>query len=128
MTIALWCVFVAGILPILCTGMAKAGSRGFDNRAPREWLAQQEGWRRRASAAQANSWEAFALFSAGVIVAHVAGATQSTVDTIALSFLVARVLYIACYLGDRATLRSLVWFIGFALSLSLYFLGPFKTL
>lgn len=128
MTIALWCVFVAGILPILCTGMAKAGAKGFDNRSPREWLATQEGWRRRASAAQANSWEAFAVFSAGVLVAHVAGATQSTVDTIAVAFLVARALYIACYLGDKSTLRSLVWLAGFALSLSLYFLAPFKTL
>ncbi len=43
MTIALWCVFIAGILPYVATMIAKSGRHGFDNRAPRQWLAQQEG-------------------------------------------------------------------------------------
>ena len=31
MTIALWCVFVAGLLPYIATGFAKGGPEKFDN-------------------------------------------------------------------------------------------------
>ena len=64
-TVAYWCVLVAVFLPIVCAGIAKWGSfgkprsqGGFDNVDPRAWLARQTGWRARANAAQANSFEA----------------------------------------------------------------------
>ena len=37
MTIALWCVLVAGLLPYVATVITKAGV-DFDNRDPRAWL------------------------------------------------------------------------------------------
>ncbi len=123
MTFALWCLFVACLLPIVCTAIAKWGFRGFDNHQPRAWLARQEGWRGRAHAAQQNSWEALAIFAAGVLAAHWAGAPQSTVDAIAGAFIVARLLYIACYLRDAATLRTVVWSVGLLLSLALWFVA-----
>jgi uncharacterized MAPEG superfamily protein len=120
MTLALWSVLAAALLPILCTGIAKAGAAQFDNRRPREWLAQQQGYRARANSAQQNSWEALAVFSAGVFTAHLAHAPQHTVDLIAAAFLAARLIYIGCYLGDQATLRSIAWTAGTALSVSLF--------
>ena len=69
MTIALWCVLVAGILPYVATSIAKAGAERYDNRDPRAWLDRQEGFRRRADNAQRNSFEAFPFFAAAVIVA-----------------------------------------------------------
>lgn len=120
MTISLWCVLVAAILPILCTGMAKWSTRGFDNNNPREWLSRLQGWRGRANAAQGNSWEAFAVFSAGVFTAHIAHAPQASVDAISVAFIIARLLYILCYVTDRASLRSLVWLAGFGLSVALF--------
>ncbi|MDW8260804.1 MAG: MAPEG family protein [Gammaproteobacteria bacterium] len=123
MTFALWCVAVAAVLPIICTAIAKAGNlRQFDNHAPREWLARQQGYRARANAAQQNSWEAFAVFTAGVLTAHIVGAPQDRVDQLALIFIVARIAYIACYLADWATLRSIVWTVGFGVSLAFFFL------
>jgi len=80
MTTALWCLMIAALLPIVCTGIAKWGFKGFDNNRPREWLARQDGWRARANAAQQNSWEAFAIFSAAVLTAHVVEAPQARVD------------------------------------------------
>lgn len=56
-----WCLLIMGLLPIVCAGISKAGARSYDNRNPREWLAAQEGYRKRAVAAQQNSWEAFAF-------------------------------------------------------------------
>jgi len=76
MTIAFWCVLVAGFLPYFGTLTAKIGGDSFDNRNPRDWLDAQSGFRKRANAAQHNSFEAFPFFAAAVIIAHVAGAPQ----------------------------------------------------
>jgi uncharacterized MAPEG superfamily protein len=107
MTTAFWCVLIAGLLPYSGTLTAKIGARGFDNRNPRDWLAAQTGFRARANAAQHNSFEAFPLFAAAVIVAHIAAAPQARVDLLAITFVVSRLLYIAFYVADQSTLRSL---------------------
>lgn len=113
MTLAFWCVLAAGVLPYVATLIAKSGRKGFDNRDPRAWLARQEGFRRRANSAQMNAFEAFPFFAAAVLIAHVVNGPQALVDTLALVFIAARVLHLAFYLTDQATLRSLAWFVGF---------------
>lgn len=119
MTIAYWCVLVAAILPIVLAGAAK--SRGdFDNRAPREWLGALEGWRRRANAAQNNSWEAFGPFAAAVIIAHAAGARHAVIDTLAVAFILCRIAYGLLYITDRASLRSIAWIAGFGCVIGLF--------
>jgi uncharacterized MAPEG superfamily protein len=120
MTISLWCVFIAALLPIVCTTIAKWGFPGFDNSHPREWLARQQGWRARANAAQGNSWEALAIFSAAVFTAHLAHASQSSVDAIAIAFIIARLAFILFYVTNRPTLRSWAWLFGFGLSVALF--------
>jgi uncharacterized MAPEG superfamily protein len=112
MTLAFWCVLVAGLLPYAGTLTAKIGGERFDNSNPREWLGAQAGFRRRANAAQLNGFEAFPLFAAGVVIAHLAGAPQPRIDALAVVFVVARIAYMLCYLADFATLRSLAWFVG----------------
>jgi uncharacterized MAPEG superfamily protein len=121
MTTAYWCVLVAGLLPYLATLTAKVGGERFDNANPRDWLSSQSGFRSRANAAQLNGFEAFPLFAAGVLVAHVAGGAQPRIDALALTFVGARVAYLAFYLADRATLRSLAWFVGIAAAVALFF-------
>jgi uncharacterized MAPEG superfamily protein len=123
MTTALWCLMVASLLPVACAGISKWGFRGFDNNNPREWLAKQQGWRARAHAAQQNSWEALAIFAAAVLAAHLAGGPQGAIDAIAVAFVLARLAYIACYVTDRASLRSIVWLIGLGLSIALFFVA-----
>ncbi len=122
MTTAFWCVLVAGFLPIVAVGLAKAQS-GFDNHAPRAWLARLEGWRARAHAAHLNSFEAFAPFAAAVIIAHLAHAAQGRIDLLALGFIAARIAYIALYITDRATLRSVAWTIGTGCVIALFVAG-----
>lgn len=121
MTTAFWCVLVAGLLPYAATLTAKIGAGGFDNRNPRDWLANQSGFRRRANAAQQNSFEAFPLFAAAVIVAHLASAPQPRVDMLAMVFVVSRLLYIAFYVADLSTLRSLAWFGGIGSAVAIFF-------
>jgi uncharacterized MAPEG superfamily protein len=120
MTIAFWCVLVAGFLPYFGTLTAKIGGERFDNSNPRDWLNAQSGFRKRANAAQHNSFEAFPFFAAAVIIAHVAGAPQGRIDLFAVVFILARLFYIAFYVADMATLRSLAWFVGLGSVVALF--------
>lgn len=120
MTTAFWCVLAAGLLPLLWVGFAKATGGRYDNRAPRQFLASVGGRAQRAHWAEQNSYETFPLFAAGVVVAHLAGAAQTTVDALALLFVAARIAHGLCYIADLATLRSLVWVTGLVASVALF--------
>ena len=119
MSIALWCVLVAGLLPYLSTVIAKSGVR-FDNHNPRDWLARQDGFRRRANAAQANGFEAFPLFAAAVVIATIKHAPAPHIDLLATTFVVARVIYLGLYLANLAMLRSAAWFVGIACVVAIF--------
>lgn len=123
MTTALWCVLIAGLLPYAATLTAKIGGAKFDNANPRDWLASQSGFRRRANAAQLNGFEAFPLFAVAVVVAQMLGAPQGRVDVLAIGFVAARVAYLGFYLADRATLRSAAWFVGLACAVAIFVSG-----
>lgn len=122
LTMAYWCLLGAAALPYLTAWIAKAGAFGMgDNRAPRDWAARQSGWRARAVAAQNNGFEGLPLFMAGVLAAHQFGAAQARIDALALAYLLLRVVYISLYIRDRSALRSLVWVLGVAVCVALFF-------
>ena len=127
MTIAIVCVILAGFLPIIAAGIAKFGptensvSDPYDNNQPREWLAKQTGLRARANAAQANTFESLPFFYVAIAIAMILQAPQARIDVLAIAYLLARVAYIACYVMDWANLRTLVWLIGFACTVALFF-------
>lgn len=108
MTIALWCILVAGLLHVPFTLGAKWSKR-FDNARPRDYMQQLTGWRQRANWVQQNSFEAFPFFAAAVLVAHVVAGPSAAADQLAAGFIVLRIAFGVCYLADKATLRSLVW-------------------
>jgi len=121
MSIAFWCVLVAGLLPFVAVGIAKVDKSYLrHNDQPREWEARPQGKQARAHAAHLNSFEAFPLFAAGVLIAAYNQAPQATVDGLALAFIVARLAYIGCYVGNLATLRSLVWMAAMGLNIALF--------
>ena len=129
-TLAYWCVLIAALLPVLCAGRSKAGSfgksrseGGFDNHNPRAWLQQQKGWRARANAAQANTFEALPFFMAAVVIAHQLGAAQGWLDLLAVAFIALRLLYIALYVADWAALRSMVWGLALLVNIAILFAG-----
>lgn len=120
MTIAYWCVLAAGLMPFLWTSVAKTTGERFNNRTPREWQARLSGLPARAHAAHLNSFEAFPLFAAAVIIADLLDAPQATVDLLALAFIGLRVLYGILYLVDQHALRSLVWFAALACTVAIF--------
>lgn len=114
MTIALWCVLAAILMPILWTGFAKFGGDKkmptSENAQPRAWLAQLEGKQQRAHWAQLNAFEALPGFAAAVIIAELLGGAQLAVNILAVLFIVFRLAHGFCYINDLASQRSLVWF------------------
>jgi len=103
-------LLIAAFLPYVCAILAKAGGAGFDNRAPRDWLARQDGWRARANAAQQNLFEGLPLYYVAVLFALLV--RQAEPETLALwmwGWTLLRLGYVAAYVGNRGGLRSLLW-------------------
>jgi uncharacterized MAPEG superfamily protein len=67
-----------------------------------------------------NGFEAFPPFAAGVIVAHLAGASQPRIDALAAAFVALRVIYTLLYIHDKPTARSVVWFVALFCVLGLF--------
>lgn len=109
MTFALWSILIAGLLH-LPFALAAKYSRRFDNARPRDYLQQLTGWRQRAHWTQLNSLEAFPLFAAAVLVAHLIAGPQATADKLACGYILLRIAFGLCYIADKATLRSIMWF------------------
>jgi uncharacterized MAPEG superfamily protein len=119
MNISFLCLGIAGLLPYVATYIAKARP-DFDNRDPRAWLEKQTGFRRRAHYAQLNGFETFPFFAAGVIVANIAQASPGLTAGLASGFVAARILYLAFYLADQPTLRSLAFAGGLTCTIGLF--------
>lgn len=127
MTIAVGSVIFAALMIMFSkipVGIAQGRSEGgYDNNNPRDQQAQLSGFGQRALAAHQNTIEAFPLFAAGVVLALWAEAPMETVNMLCIAFAVSRVAYVICYLLDIATVRSLIWFVGFVSSLWLMVLA-----
>jgi uncharacterized MAPEG superfamily protein len=121
MTTALWCILAAGLMPYLLTAIAKTTGKRFDNRDPRTWQSKLTGMPARAHAAHLNSFEAFPLFAAAVLVAELLDAPQGRVDGLALAFIALRVGFAVCYLAGWALMRSLIWVAALGCCVALFF-------
>ena len=124
MTTPLWCLFFAALFPIVLAGIGvkfRIDQLGeLDNAQPRAQAKQLEGIAARAYAAQQNAWEALAIFTAAVVVAHLAAADPGASATAALVFVLARVLHAIAYIANQATLRSISFAIGLFSCLTLF--------
>lgn len=129
MTIALFCILLAAVMPIVCAGMAKGAAMrvprrdgGYDNRNPRDWIASQDGFRKWAQAAQENCWEALPFFAAAVIVCHMLGVIGWLPNALAVAFIVLRCIYIALYVTAKSKWRSYVWLTAFTVNIAIFLL------
>jgi uncharacterized MAPEG superfamily protein len=123
MNFALWTILIAILLPVLTTGLAKWGVKGMDNNQPRVWQESLSGWRKRAEWAHRNHFEALPVFASAVLVATVAHAPVGAVDVLCGLWVVFRIAYTACYITDRASLRSVMWAGAFVCVIGLFVAG-----
>jgi uncharacterized MAPEG superfamily protein len=123
MTIAEWCVFAALMLYLLTIAPIKwIGFRRFDNANPRDPAFYDDPIRSRALGAHQNGIETFPFFAVAVLLAEFRGGPQRFVNELAVLFLIVRIAYVLTYLGDRPTLRSILWSIGFVINLAIFFM------
>ncbi|GAA0852842.1 MAPEG family protein [Aliiglaciecola litoralis] len=120
------CLIIATAMPILfkaplAVAMNKLG--GYDNRHPRAQQSKLTGFGARAKAVHENSFEALIMFTPGAVTAIATGTTGYLADTLAITFVVARMMYALCYWFDIHVLRSAVWFVGFGCSIGLLLLS-----
>ena len=93
LTIADWCIFVAGlVVPFVFTLYAKA-SKDFDNAKPREYME------------------------------HLADARGVEAEHLAVGVVACRLVYGVMYVLDKATLRSLVWVAALGCVVALFVLS-----
>jgi len=127
MTVAEWCVFGTLMLGLLTIASVKwIGFRRFDNARPRDPSFYEDPIRARALGAHQNGIEAFPFFAAAVLLAEFRIAPQRLIDELAILFLIVRVAYVFTYLGNRPTLRSILWSIGFAINIAIFFLPAWR--
>lgn len=116
MTIPLWCLLVAILLPYVWFGsVASAKKEQFgnvDNKDPRAQSAKLEGKGARALAAHQNAFEALAVFAPAVLVAHVAKADLMLSSALAVTWVVVRVLHGVLYVANVDKARSAMFGIG----------------
>ena len=127
MTAAEWCVFGTLMLYLLTIAPIKwTGFRRFDNSKPRDPAFFQDPLRARALGAHINGIETFPFFAAAVLLAEFRASPQNLVNELAVLFLIVRIAYVLTYLGDRPTLRTILWNIGFAINLGIFFMPAIR--
>ena len=127
MTVAEWCVFGTLMLYLLTIGSVKwIAFRRFDNSKPRDTAFYADPLRARALGAHQNGIEAFPFFAVAVLLAEFRAGPQQLIDELAVLFLIVRIAYVFTYLGDRPTLRSILWSVGFALNLAIFFMPAIR--
>ena len=111
MTIPLWCLVIVMFIPVplaMIGGYFRGKAFGTaDNKNPRAQAAKLEGAGARAYAAQQNAWEATAVFTATIVVSHLAGVPTGATAPWAMAFVAFRVLHPIFYLADIDKARSL---------------------
>lgn len=110
MTLLLWCVVIAVLLPYaahLPVIYGKLTAReGYERRLPRAQNARLEGLPGRAWAAEQNAFEAAVVFAPVALIAWSVGTDEALAGLLGLGWVVFRVAHLACYLLDRPLLRS----------------------
>ena len=123
MTVAEYCVLGTLMLYLLTIAPIKwIGFRRFDNSKPRDPAFYEDPIAARALGAHQNGIEAFPFFAFAVLLAEFRLGPQRLIDELAVLFLIVRIAYVLTYLGNRPTLRSILWLIGLAINVGIFFL------
>jgi uncharacterized MAPEG superfamily protein len=112
MTILIWCLFAATLLPYLAKApvaiaMNKLG--GYDNNHPRAQQTQLTGFGARALAAHQNAFESLIIFIPAILLAIATNTITDSITALAIIHVIARIAYNILYLLNIGLIRSIVW-------------------
>jgi uncharacterized MAPEG superfamily protein len=124
MTTLIICLFIASLLPFIAKipvviAMHKMG--GYNNNHPRDQQAKLTGFGARAFAAHQNAFESLLIFSPAVLLAIATQNTGVFIEQLAITHIVARVLYNIVYLINIGVIRSLIWGVGIMSSFTIIY-------
>jgi uncharacterized MAPEG superfamily protein len=80
----------------------------------------------RSLGAHQNGIESFPFFAAAVLLAEFRACPQNLINELAVLFVIVRIAYVFTYIGNRPTLRSILWSIGFAINIAIFFLPALR--
>ncbi|HEX3943061.1 MAG TPA: MAPEG family protein [Rhizomicrobium sp.] len=127
MTIAEWMILVAVLVYLLTLAPFKPlGHREFDNARPRAPAFYAEPLRARALGAHLNGIETFPFFAAAVLLAEFRHTPQDWIDGLSVAFVLLRLAFVAAYLLNFAWTRTVIWNLGFAVNVAIFF-APWWT-
>jgi len=115
MSLLIWTLLIAVLLPFLSklpVAIAMHKLNGYDNNYPRNQQENLTGFGARALAAHKNSFESLIIFAPAILIAITTHNTGELIQQLAVSYIIARVLYHILYLLDFSTLRTLVWIVS----------------
>src|SRR3569833_776440 len=122
MTIAEVCIFASVMRYLLPIVPVKWGNaKQFDNARPRNPAFYQEGIRARAFGAHQNGIEAIPIFAAAVLFVFFCCLFLFLVFLLSVLFVIVRAAYVLTYVGDRPSLRSILWTLGFLITTAIFF-------
>ena len=96
---------------------------GYDNATPRQQYTKLGGLGQRAQGAHVNGFEALTLFAPAVLACELRHVAIGLTSALCLGFVALRTIYLGLYLGDKPSVRSAVWVLGFLTTLALYVLA-----
>jgi uncharacterized MAPEG superfamily protein len=127
MTVAEWCVFLSLMLYLASIAAVKWLRSGrFDNAKPRDPAFYQDPIAARSLGAHQNGIESFPFFAVAVLLAEFRACPQNLINELAVLFVIVRIAYVFTYIGNRPTLRSILWSIGFAINIAIFFLPALR--
>jgi uncharacterized MAPEG superfamily protein len=127
MTIAEWCIFASLMLYLLCIAAVRWLRFGhFENAKPRDPAFYDDPIAARALGAHQNGIEAFPFFAAAVLLAEFRACPQNLINELAMLFVIVRIAYVFTYIGNRPTLRTILWGIGLAINIAIFFMPAWR--
>ena len=115
MTILIWCLFAATLLPYLAkapVAVAMNKLNGYDNNHPRSQQAKLTGFGARALAAHQNAFESLMIYAPAVLLAISTNNVTDNITILAVTHVIARIAYNLLYLLNIGLFRSIVWAIA----------------
>jgi uncharacterized MAPEG superfamily protein len=100
---------------------------GMDFGAPRALFDKLPGFAKRATWAHQNSFETFTPFAAAALMAYATGVTAPSAGIAAIAFVVSRFLFSLFYILNLPPLRSLMFGVGSAATVSLFYQSLLKA-
>lgn len=131
MTIPLWTLLVAVILPYMWLGPSFSARKeqfgAADNAHPRVQVAKLEGKGARAYAAHQNAFEALAVYAPAVLVAHVTHANPTHSMILSIVWVVCRFLHGVLYIANVDKARSGMFALAMLASVGQFIIAAMAT-